>query len=92
MTVVSRGTGDTEMAKYSYAIQWIADNDDSDLGDPEDGTFIISICLIADLFGMDQHVVYADVCQRRRIDKARSKREQAAEYDEEDRMLTGNAG
>jgi hypothetical protein len=79
------------MAKYSDAIQWIADNDDTDLGEPEDGIFIVSICLVADLFGKDQHIVYADVRRRRRIDSARFKQQQQREYDEEDRMLTGSS-
>ena len=75
------------MARYADAIQWIADNDDANLGDPEDGCFIVSISLIADLFGKDEHVVYADVKTRRRIDERRRHLRQQGEYDEEDRTL-----
>jgi hypothetical protein len=38
------------MATLREAVEWIANNDDVDIGDGEHG-YIISICLIADLFG-----------------------------------------
>ncbi len=75
------------MARYDEAVRWIADNDDSDLGDPDEGLYIVSICLVADCWNRDQHVVYADVTRRREINQARHQREIDAEYDEEDRMM-----
>ena len=38
------------MATLQEAVEWIANNDDVDIGDGETG-YIISICLVADLFG-----------------------------------------
>ncbi len=35
-----------------HAVQWIAFNDDCDIGDAEHG-YIISICFAADMFGID---------------------------------------
>lgn len=53
-------------ASYPRAIEWIAYNDDVELGDAETG-FVISICLVADLFqGGDQVKVAADVAKYRR--------------------------
>lgn len=58
--------GTNKMAAYATAVQWIADNDDSDLGDPADGTLLVTIALVADLFHKDQYDVYAEVQRRRR--------------------------
>ena len=75
------------MATYRDAIRWIADNDDSDLGDPSDGTYIVSISLVADIFGKEPHTVYWDVVRRRRIDNAKHQRSIWAEEEEESRMM-----
>lgn len=75
------------MARYKDAVDWIASNDDSDLGDPVDGTFIVSICMTADLFGKEDHEVYCDVVKRRRLNERREQRFQEGEEAEEARML-----
>lgn len=75
------------MARYEQAVRWIADMDDSDLGDPDEGGYIVSVCLVADVWSKERHEVYADVMTRRRIDTAAHQREVNAEYDEEDRMM-----
>lgn len=76
------------MARYDDAVRWIADNDDVDLGLSEDeGAYLVSICLVADIFRKHPDVVYADIVRRRRIDYEKSRRQIEAEYDEEDRML-----
>ncbi len=75
------------MARYDDAVRWIADMDNTDLGEPSEGTYIISVCLVADVFGKDRHIVYCDVVRRRRIDEVRHQREIEAEYDEEDRTM-----
>lgn len=67
------------MATYKDAISWIADNDDSDLGDPIEGNFIVSIALVADIFGKARHVVYLDVTRRRKINSAEPRRANKAE-------------
>ena len=38
------------MATLQAAVEWIANNDDQDLGNDDDG-YIISVYLVADLFG-----------------------------------------
>ncbi|MBT9165939.1 MAG: hypothetical protein DDT25_00602 [Chloroflexi bacterium] len=62
------------MASYKDAVIWIADNDDSDLGDPNTGTYIVSISLVSDIFGKEPHAVYLDVVRRRKIDNAKHQR------------------
>jgi hypothetical protein len=53
-------------ASYPRAVEWIAYNDDVELGDNETG-WIVSICLVADLFqGGDQTKVATDVMKFRR--------------------------
>lgn len=53
------------VASYRQAIDWIAYNDDCDIGCADDG-YIISICLVADLWREgDQETVAKDVVRRR---------------------------
>ena len=47
------------------AVEWIARNDDSDLGCPEEGGYLISIMLTADLFGLEPNDVYNRVVRFR---------------------------
>lgn len=51
-------------ASYKNAIRWIADNDDSDIGNEESG-WIISVHLVADLFGKEPRRVALDVLRVR---------------------------
>ena len=44
------------MATLQAAIEWIAYNDDVDIGDEECG-YLISICLVADLFDRHPHEI-----------------------------------
>jgi len=53
------------MAKYTDAVEWIAENDDVDLGSPEAGGFILSINLVADIFGKTPETVHNDVARKR---------------------------
>ncbi len=75
------------MANYKNAVQWIADNDDADLGDPDEGGFIASIRLVADLFRKDAGVVWGDVSKRRDLDQRAHQRAIWAEEEEEGRMM-----
>ena len=52
------------MASYRAAVEWIADNDDQDLGEPDSP--LVSICMIADLWDKEPSQVHADVARRRR--------------------------
>jgi len=57
------------MAKYKTAIEWIANNDGN--GDDErlnidHVSYMVSVCLIADLFAKDQHKVGIDVIKKRK--------------------------
>lgn len=52
-------------ASYRIAIGWIAFNDDCNIGD-EDHGYLISICLVADLFGKSQETVARAVLARRK--------------------------
>ncbi len=75
------------MARYRDAVQWIASNDDQDLGDPAEGGFLVSIQLIADLFGREAETVAADVRRRRDLDQRAHDRQQRAEEEEEPRVM-----
>ena len=67
------------MAIYREAVQWIADNDSA--GDtPATMTWaeafagvdgLVSVCLVADVFGKDQDTVAADVLRARGFRKPR---------------------
>ena len=75
------------MARYREAVQWIADNDDAELGDPDEGGYIVSVILVADLFGKDANQVYFDVMTRRDRDAKAHERHIRAEEEEEARMM-----
>lgn len=75
------------MATYKDAVQWIADNDDADLGDPDEGGFIVSIHLVADLFRKDAGKVWGDVSKRRDLDRRSHQRAVWSEEEEEGRMM-----
>lgn len=63
--VAIRNPAKRRVASYMDAVRWIAFNDDCDLGTPDTG-FIISICLVADLWREgDQVQVAADVVRVR---------------------------
>lgn len=53
------------MAAYKTAIQWIAQNDDTEWidGDPDSGSGAPSVtaCLVADLFGKTTEAVRVDI-------------------------------
>ena len=59
------------MAAYKDGVQWIADNDDANLGEPDDGGYIVTIMLVANIFGKDPDKVYKDVVARRKKDTRR---------------------
>ena len=48
------------MTGYRAHIEWIAYNDDTNIGNDETG-FIISVCMTADLYQKEQRVVAASV-------------------------------
>lgn len=52
-------------ASYRFGIKWIADNDDCDIGD-EDIGYIISIMLVADMFGKTPEQVAKAVLRERK--------------------------
>lgn len=39
------------IAKYQDAIDWIAQNDDTDWLDDPNGSWSVTLCLVADIFG-----------------------------------------
>lgn len=49
---------------YKWAVAWIADNDDVDLGTPE-LSYVLTVYLVADMFGKDPDTVAKDVNARR---------------------------
>lgn len=54
-------------ASYRAGVEWIALEDDPDAGDDVDNIEgCISVCLLADLFGIDPHRVAVDVARARR--------------------------
>ena len=60
---------------YTQAVRWIALNDDEDIGTAATG-YIVTICLVADLFGRSEGAVaVAVLAHRRRIDKDREPRD-----------------
>ena len=55
----------TKRASYREAVQWIAVNDEPGEKDVEVMQGMISVCLVADIFGADQAVVAKDVMRAR---------------------------
>lgn len=51
--------------RYTYAIAWIAENDEPLTTDPEEISSFISVLLIADLFGKEPAKVARDVANYR---------------------------
>ena len=51
---------------YWFGVNWIADNDDPELTHQPNVECMISVCLLADLFGKTPAQVAADVCKMRR--------------------------
>lgn len=49
---------------YRSAVQWIAGNDDEELGNDDTG-YILTVCMVADLWGKEQAQVAADVLKLR---------------------------
>lgn len=78
------------MARYRDAVQWLANNEDQDLGDPDEGGYLVTIHFAADLFGKEAGQVYADVRRRRDLDQRAHERMIRAEEEEEDRMMDDN--
>lgn len=52
-------------ASYRSAVQWIADNDEPMIEDWRDMTDLLTVVLVADLFGKDARDVARDVVVRR---------------------------
>lgn len=59
-------------ASYRYGVEWIAMNDEPSERDIEAMSGLISVCLLADLFGKDQSRVAEDVLRFRAKVAARS--------------------
>jgi hypothetical protein len=55
---------------YRAGLDWLLDNDDTDWLDDECGSPSVTLCLLADLMGIDQDRAVADL--RRRRDKRES--------------------
>lgn len=54
--------------QYLYAVRWITENDNSGNGDSEEEIAgYVTTCLVADLFGVDNAQVAADVVTERRV-------------------------
>ena len=69
-------------ASYREAIAWIAMNDsagDDDALDPKAAGSLITSCLVADIFGIDQDKVGADVVKYRRKESQASENAKAIE-------------
>jgi len=49
------------VGSYSAAIQWIADNDDTQWLDDEHGSPSVTLCLVADIFGRTVEEATADL-------------------------------
>lgn len=56
-------------ASYRSAVQWIADNDEPMIEDWRDMTDLLTVVLVADLFGKDARDVASDVVARRIVQK-----------------------
>lgn len=56
-------------ASYRHGVQWIADNDETMEMDPEAMQSLISVVLLADLFGKEPSKVAEDVVRRRKLDR-----------------------
>jgi hypothetical protein len=65
-------------ASYRFAVQWIADTDESAEADLEAIKSLPSVLLIADLFGTDNERVARDVLRRRTKAAQAAKPAQAA--------------
>lgn len=50
---------------YRDAVAWVADNDDSETLDVETVRSYVTVALVADLFGVEQEKVAADVVKFR---------------------------
>jgi hypothetical protein len=48
-------------ASYKFGVRWIAENDEPIAQTPEDAVGLISILLLADLFGKTPEIVARDV-------------------------------
>lgn len=55
----------TKPARYAYAIRWIAHNDEPTERDPKRIADLISVLLVADLFGIYENEVAEDVAAER---------------------------
>lgn len=63
------------MAKYKDAVAWIAYNDETDLRMPDDLPTIqdlVTVLLVADLWGKPQRKVAEDVLKLRKAEDARA--------------------
>lgn len=50
---------------YQRAVQWIADNDEPTIEDWRDMSGLLTVLLVADMFGKDERDVARDVVVRR---------------------------
>lgn len=72
-----RPSAPRRVGAYPTAIRWIAQNDDTDWLDDENGSPSVTLCLVADVFGRSVEEATADL--RRAIDFERAEEARAAE-------------